>query len=133
MTGGRVIVLGPTGRNFAAGMSGGIAYVYDANGDFAARCNQEMVQLMPLTDAEEIEFVRTHISEHVKSTESTYAEHILTNFDDMIGRFVKVLPHDYAKFNEKLVQVKEEGYEGDEAVLMAFELATGKQGGLIHG
>ena len=126
MTGGRVIVLGPTGRNFAAGMSGGIAYVYDANGDFAARCNQELVQLMPLSDSEEIEFVRSHISEHVKNTGSTYAEHILTNFDDMIGRFVKVLPHDYAKFNEKLAQVKGEGYEGDEAVLMAFELATGK-------
>ena len=126
MTGGRVIVLGPTGRNFAAGMSGGIAYVYDANGDFATRCNQEMVQLMPLSNQEEIEFVRTHISEHVKNTESTYAEHILTNFDDLIGRFVKVLPHDYAKFNEKLAQVKEEGYQGDEAVLMAFERATGK-------
>ena len=126
MTGGRAIVLGPTGRNFAAGMSGGIAYVYDANGDFAQRCNQEMVELLPLSDPEEVEFVRSQISEHVRATQSTYAEHILTNFDDLIGRFVKVLPHDYAKFNEKLSEVKADGYEGDEAVLMAFELATGK-------
>jgi glutamate synthase (ferredoxin) len=126
MTGGRVIVLGPTGRNFAAGMSGGIAYVYDSNGDFATRCNQEMVALLPLSDPKEIEFVRAEISEHVKMTESTYAEHILMNFDDMIGRFVKVLPHDYAKFNEKLAEVKQEGHEGDEALMMAFELATGK-------
>ena len=126
MTGGRVIVLGPTGRNFAAGMSGGIAYVYDANGDFAARCNQEMVELLPLSDPEEVDFVRSQISAHVKNTESTYAEHILTNFDDLIGRFVKVLPHDYAKFNEKLSEVKKDGYEGDEALMMAFELATGK-------
>ncbi|MBO4746784.1 MAG: hypothetical protein J5607_01800, partial [Clostridiales bacterium] len=126
MTGGRAIVLGPTGRNFAAGMSGGIAYVYDANGDFSQRCNQEMVELLPLSDADEIEFVRSQISEHVKNTQSTYAEHILTNFDDLIGRFVKVLPYDYAKFNEKLAEVKADGYEGDEAVLMAFELATGK-------
>ncbi len=126
MTGGRVIVLGPTGRNFAAGMSGGIAYVYDANSDFAVRCNQEMVELLPLSDPEEIEFVRTQISAHVQNTNSTYAEHILTNFDDLIGRFVKVLPHDYAKFNEKLAEVKSQGYDGDEALMMAFELATGK-------
>ena len=128
MTGGRVIVLGPTGRNFAAGMSGGIAYVYDANGDFASRCNQEMVALLPLSDAEEVEFVREQISAHVRNTESTYAEHILTNFDDLIGRFVKVLPHDYAKFNEKLSEVKAQGHDGEEALMMAFEMATVKGG-----
>ena len=86
-----------------------------------------MVELLSLSDPEEIEFVRSQISEHVRATESTYAEHILTNFDDLIGRFVKVLPHDYAKFNEKLSQVKNDGYEGDEALMMAFELATGKE------
>ena len=128
MTGGRAIVLGPTGRNFAAGMSGGIAYVYDANGDFAVRCNKEMVELLPLSDPSEIEFVRKQISAHVRATESTYAEHILQNFDDLIGRFVKVLPYDYAKYNEKLAEVEKQGYEGEEARMMAFELATGKGG-----
>ncbi|HAU50738.1 MAG TPA: glutamate synthase subunit alpha, partial [Clostridiales bacterium] len=128
MTGGRVIVLGPTGRNFAAGMSGGIAYVYDSNGDFAGRCNKEMVELLQLSDPSEIEFVREKISAHVRATESTYAEHILQNFDDLIGRFVKVLPYDYAKYNEKLAEVEKQGYEGEEARMMAFELATGKGG-----
>ncbi|MEE3351114.1 MAG: glutamate synthase large subunit [Saccharofermentanaceae bacterium] len=128
MTGGRVIVLGPTGRNFAAGMSGGIAYVYDSNGDFSGRCNKEMVELLPLSDPSEIEFVREKISAHVRATESTYAEHILQNFDDLIGRFVKVLPYDYAKYNEKLAEVEKQGYEGEEARMMAFELATGKGG-----
>ena len=75
-----------------------------------------------------MEFVRSRISAHVRNTESTYAEHILTNFDDLIGRFVKVLPHDYAKFNEKLSEVKAQGHEGEEALMMAFEMATGKGG-----
>ena len=109
-------------------MSGGIAYVYDANGDFAVRCNKEMVELLPLSDPSEIEFVREQISAHVRATESTYAEHILQNFDDLIGRFVKVLPYDYAKYNEKLAEVEKQGYEGEEARMMAFELATGKGG-----
>ncbi len=126
MTGGRVIVLGPTGRNFAAGMSGGIAYVYDVNGDFEKKCNTEMVALESLSDPEEIEFVRTTISKHVKATESSYAEHILTNLDDHIGRFVKVIPHEYARFSSELERVQAEGHEGDEAMLLAFEAATGK-------
>ena len=128
MTGGRVVVLGPTGRNFAAGMSGGIAYVYDVNGDFEKKCNTELVALEGITDPEEIEFLRTTISAHVKNTESTYAEHILTNLDDLIGRFVKVIPHDYAKFNSELDRVKSEGHDGDDALLLAFEAATGKGG-----
>ena len=128
MTGGRVIVLGATGRNFAAGMSGGIAYVYDINGDFEQRCNQELVSLQRLSDPDEIEFVRNTIAKHVKNTESVYAEHILANFDDLLGRFIKVLPHDYAKFNNELEQVRSEGIEGDDALMEAFERATGKAG-----
>ena len=128
MTGGRVIVLGATGRNFAAGMSGGIAYVYDINGDFEQRCNKELVSLQRLSDPDEIEFVRNTIAKHVKNTESVYAEHILANFDDLLGRFVKVLPHDYAKFNNELEQVRSEGLEGDDALMEAFERATGKAG-----
>ena len=128
MTGGRVIVLGATGRNFAAGMSGGIAYVYDVNGDFDKKCNKETVALERLSDPAEINFVRETISKHIKMTGSSYAEHILTNFDDIIGRFVKVIPHEYARFNAEYERVVAEGHSGDEAVLLAFEAATGKEG-----
>ena len=132
MTGGRVVVLGPVGRNFAAGMSGGIAYLYDANGDLEQKCNTELVSLQRLSDPDEIEFVRETIAKHVKYTESSYAEHILTGFDELIGRFVKVLPHDYARFNEELEKVKADGLEGEDALVAAFEMATGK-GGKTHG
>ena len=128
MTGGRVVVLGPTGKNFAAGMSGGIAYVYDANDDFETRCNKELVTLEKIKSPEDIEFLRETIAKHVKYTESQYAEHILQNFDDFKGRFIKVLPHDYARFNAELSRVQSEGHEGEEALMLAFEAATGKGG-----
>lgn len=126
MTGGRVIVLGQTGRNFAAGMSGGIAYVYDVNGDFDKKCNTEMVSLESITDPAEIEFLRESIFKHVNATESTYAAHILTNLDDLIGCFVKVIPYEYANFSNALDKIKAAGHDGDEALLLAFEEATGK-------
>src|SRR5947199_131598 len=97
MTGGRVVVLGRTGRNFAAGMSGGIAYVLDVDGDFKRRSNLGMVDLEPLDRAEDIELVRDLIRRHIAATGSTYATRIL---DDWIGqepRFVKVMPKDYRR------------------------------------
>jgi glutamate synthase domain-containing protein 2/glutamate synthase domain-containing protein 3/glutamate synthase domain-containing protein 1 len=96
MTGGRVVILGKTGRNFAAGMSGGIAYVLDESGDFFAhQCNTEMVELVELDDFAEINFVRRLIKRHFVATGSTVAERILSHTDDMLGRFVKVIPTDY--------------------------------------
>ncbi|RMH54635.1 MAG: glutamate synthase large subunit, partial [Candidatus Hydrogenedentota bacterium] len=97
MTGGRVIVLGPTGRNFAAGMSGGIAYVYDADGTFPAKCNTAMVGLESLAEEEEIAFVKQLIARHIQYTGSTPGQKILDAWDDAVGRFVKVMPHDYKR------------------------------------
>lgn len=96
MTGGRVVVLGDTGRNFAAGMSGGIAYVYDVKGNFASMCNKEMVDLDPVgnDDADEL---KTMIENHFKNTKSTVAKFILDDFENQLKNFVKVFPRDYKK------------------------------------
>src|SRR6266705_3475282 len=90
MKGGRVVVLGRTGRNFAAGMSGGIAYVLDRETRFAGRCNREMVDLEPLIDADDIDFVRVAIMKHATLTGSRYAESVLANWAALQKRFVKV-------------------------------------------
>ena len=97
MTGGRVLVLGPTGRNFAAGMSGGIAYVLDTAGDFKTKVNTEMVELSGLEDPSEIAFVRGLIEDHHHYTGSELAARILLNFTNTLSQFVKVLPTDYKR------------------------------------
>jgi glutamate synthase (NADPH/NADH) large chain len=101
MTRGLVVVLGRTGRNFAAGMSGGIAYVLDEDGTFASRCNTGMVELGPLGDAEEIKRVHALIVRHRQYTESKLAERILNNWDVCAGKFVKVLPTEYRRVLER--------------------------------
>ena len=100
MTNGRLVVLGPTGRNFAAGMSGGIAYVLDEAGDFASRCNQEMVDLEPVTDADDIEELHALIQHHLEYTGSANAKRVLDAWTDFIPRFVKVYPQDYRRVIE---------------------------------
>ena len=100
MTGGRVVVLGPTGRNFAAGMSGGIAYVYDSDHRFAGRCNTELVDLDPVTDADEEE-LRALIAEHAQRTGSLVARNILAQWERARERFVKVMPRDYKQALEQ--------------------------------
>jgi glutamate synthase (NADPH/NADH) large chain len=100
MTGGRVVVLGPTGRNFAAGMSGGIAYVYDRHGDLAGKCNMGMVELEKLTKKDK-EIVGRLIKDHFKYTKSSVAKMILDNFDIDIRRFVKVMPKEYRRVLEE--------------------------------
>ncbi|HUM14639.1 MAG TPA: glutamate synthase large subunit [Candidatus Nitrosotalea sp.] len=97
MTGGRVVVLGHSGRNFAAGMSGGIAYVLDVDGDFKRRCNLGMVELERLDQAEDIDLVRDLIRRHVYHTASTYAAGILKDWISAQPRFVKVMPRDYKR------------------------------------
>ena len=111
MTGGRVVVLGPTGRNFAAGMSGGAAYVLDAGGDFARRCNPGMVELEPLSQAEDIEIVRDMIRRHVEATDSTYAARILADWVRVQPRFVKVMPRDEKRVRLAQARAKAEGRE----------------------
>jgi glutamate synthase (ferredoxin) len=97
MTNGRVVVIGRTGRNFAAGMSGGIAYVLDADGQFERRCNKELVELEPLADGEDVEFVRTMLKRHVQYTSSGRAADVLAGWLDHQSRFVKVIPRDYKR------------------------------------
>jgi glutamate synthase (NADPH/NADH) large chain len=105
MTGGRVVVLGSTGRNFAAGMSGGIAYVLDMNDDFAFFCNTDMVELTKLTDYEDVKELQSFIEKHLYYTKSQVAEQILTNWEEYLPKFVKVLPLEYKKvINEMKLQ-----------------------------
>lgn len=96
MTGGKVVILGETGRNFAAGMSGGIAYVYDVKGTFSQMCNTEMVDLDPIS-TEDAGELRSMISEHLRYTRSTVAKFVLDDFENQLKNFVKVFPKDYKK------------------------------------
>jgi glutamate synthase (NADPH/NADH) large chain len=96
MTGGRVVVLGDTGRNFAAGMSGGIAYVYDVKGTFATLCNREMVDLDPVDNGDVAE-LKGMIYAHYNNTGSNVAKFVLNDFDNQLKNFVKVFPRDYKK------------------------------------
>jgi glutamate synthase (ferredoxin) len=121
MTGGRVVVLGPTGRNFAAGMSGGIAYVLDAKGDFHTRCNLDMVDLDRLENEEEIAEVKAMIERHAELTGSEHARAVLAAWDRSLKDFVKVLPKDYKRVLRAMDRVIAAGLSGDEAVMAAFE------------
>src|SRR4030095_2118881 len=100
MTGGRVVVLGETGRNFAAGMSGGIAYVWNPHGEFAGRCNTEMVELESLAEDEDILDLKKSIENHFKFTGSTVAKDILHDWAGSLRKFVKVMPTDYKRVLE---------------------------------
>jgi glutamate synthase (NADPH/NADH) large chain len=99
MTGGTVVVLGSTGRNFAAGMSGGIAYVYDILGQFSENCNMEMVDLDPIGD-DDMETLKSLLSEHFTTTGSTVAKFLLSDLDNQKNQFIKVYPRDYKKVME---------------------------------
>lgn len=121
MTGGRVVVLGTTGRNFAAGMSGGIAYVLDEAGTFAERCNQEMVALERLTAKEEIQEVQQLVQQHLQYTNSTVAQRVLEHWEALVPHFVRVIPKDYKRMLEALERAHQRGLQGEEAVLQAFE------------
>ncbi|HXB60683.1 MAG TPA: hypothetical protein VNU95_14015, partial [Candidatus Acidoferrales bacterium] len=121
MTGGRVVILGKTGRNFAAGMSGGVAYVLDEAGDFATRCNQELVALEKLTDEDEIEQIWKLVQRHQTYTRSERAAKILGDWKNFTSKFVKVMPKDYKRVLEKLKEAEQKGLSGDDAVMAAFE------------
>ena len=101
MTGGRLVVLGDTGRNFAAGMSGGIAYVYDPNNKFPERCNMGLVGLETVDTTVEKEDLYNYIKEHFDMTGSTVGQEMLENWDETITQFVKVMPHDYKRVLEE--------------------------------
>jgi glutamate synthase (ferredoxin) len=118
MTGGKVVVIGKTGRNFAAGMSGGIAYVLDEESDFKIRCNMGMVDLESL-EQEDIETVKDLLTKHQQYTQSTVAQRILENWNDYQQKFVKVMPIDYKRVLEAIKKARETGMSEDEAVMEA--------------
>ena len=120
MTGGKVVVLGPTGRNFAAGMSGGVAYVLDESGDFATRCNTQMVALEAL-EGEEIDDLRELIQRHADYTHSQKAALVLANWSEMLPKFVKVMPKDYKRMLQCIKEALDSGLTGDSALDAAFE------------
>jgi glutamate synthase (NADPH) large chain len=121
MTGGCVVVLGKTGRNFAAGMSGGVAYVFDEDGAFKKRCNREMVLLEALDDAYEVNEVKQLIRNHAKFTDSSVAQRVLNQWDEYARKFVKVIPKDYKRMLEAIERVKRSGLNQQEAIMVAFE------------
>jgi glutamate synthase domain-containing protein 2/glutamate synthase domain-containing protein 1/glutamate synthase domain-containing protein 3 len=108
MTGGRVVVIGPTGRNFAAGMSGGIAYVYNEDGTFKDLCNPDMVSLESPDKPEDIALIHKMLENHVRFTESPIAKGILTDWENELRRFVKVMPNDYRRVLEKQAEIEEQ-------------------------
>jgi glutamate synthase (NADPH) large chain len=121
MTGGRVVILGPVGRNFAAGMSGGIAYALDADGTFLSRCNMEMVEPLALEDPDEIAEVQEMVRKHVQWTGSQYAAGILAEWETYLPRFWKVMPYEYRQMLEAHAAAQKQGLHGDEALMAAFE------------
>ncbi len=122
MTGGSVVILGATGRNFAAGMSGGIAYILDTAGDFATRCNKQMVELEKLSDyAAEIEKVKGMIEKHMLYTGSTKAQAVLKDWKSFVPKFVRVIPKDYKRVLAAMDRVQSAGLTGEEAIMAAFQ------------
>ena len=108
MTGGRAVILGPTGRNFAAGMSGGVAYIWDPDNAFAPNCNMEMVELESVEDTEDIAELQGLIEEHAERTGSAVAAEVLDNWNTVLGQFVKVMPTDYKRVLAERKQYEQE-------------------------
>ncbi|WP_345779940.1 glutamate synthase large subunit [Horticoccus luteus] len=121
MTGGYVVVLGRAGRNFGAGMSGGIGYVLDETGDFAARVNTQMVEVEKLETAKELSAVRAMIQRHFDYTQSDRARLVLDRWAEFAPKFVKVLPKDYKRMLACIERAQDQGLTGDEAIMAAFE------------
>jgi glutamate synthase (ferredoxin) len=124
MTGGLVLCLGKTGRNFGAGMSGGVAYVLDEDGEFVSkRLNAEMVKVYPLVECDdsEIREVRDLVAKHVDYTGSIRGTEILDDWSVNLNKFLKVLPEDYERVLLALIKAEERGLEGDDAIQAAFE------------
>jgi len=122
MTGGRVIVLGSIGRNFAAGMSGGIAYVIDWDNDFKNKCNLDMVFLEKIVEENEMNEVKDMISSHMKHTNSKLARRVIEDWDQVFPLFIKVMPKDYKRMLNAIKEVKISGISSNDALMAAFEL-----------
>lgn len=120
MTGGRVVILGQTGKNFAAGMSGGIAYVLDENSDLYTKLNKEMVSSSEITSKYDVLELKDMIKEHVAYTNSEKGKEILANFKEYLPKFKKIIPHDYERMLNTIVQMEEKGLSAEQAQIEAF-------------
>ncbi|MCM1507676.1 MAG: glutamate synthase large subunit [Ruminococcus flavefaciens] len=127
MTGGRAVILGKTGKNFGAGMSGGIAYVLDEDRDLYMKLNKSLVSLETVTEKYDIIELRNMIEEHFKATGSEKAKRILENFSEYIPSFKKIIPHDYAKIKSATIALEEKGMSSEQAEIEAFYLITNKE------
>lgn len=123
MTGGKVVILGSVGRNFGAGMSGGISYVYDKDKDFSKKCNMGLILLESL-DEEDKKDLKSIIQKHYDYTDSLKAKGILDNIDEEIEKFVKVIPKAYKEVTNQIEKAKKDGLSEDEAMMKAFENAV---------
>ncbi len=126
MTGGRVAVLGATGKNFAAGMSGGVAYVLDENNDFYLKVNKELVAVEEVEELSDVQELKAMIEEHVKETASEKGKAILKNFAQYLPKFKKIIPHDYRRVLHTIHAMEEKGYSKDQAEIEAFYVNVGK-------
>lgn len=120
MTGGCVVVLGTTGKNFGAGMSGGIAYVLDEDRSFYKRLNKELVSFEEVTNKYDVLELKGLIEEHVACTNSLKGRRILERFSEYLPRFKKVVPHDYRRMMNAIVQMEEKGLNSEQAQIEAF-------------
>ena len=122
MTGGRAVILGSTGKNFAAGMSGGIAYVLDEKHDLYTRLNKALVSLETVENDEDIDELKAIITEHAEATGSEKAKRILADFEAYLPCFKKIIPHDYAKIQTTVKALEKSGVDHEQAEIEAFEL-----------
>ena len=120
MTGGRAVILGRTGKNFAAGMSGGIAYVLDEDSDLYKKVNKEMVSIEKLTNKYDVEELKKMIQDHVKYTNSVKGKEVLEHFEEYLLKFKKIIPNDYKRMMNTIVQMEEKGLSSEQAQIEAF-------------
>ena len=126
MTGGLAVILGSTGKNFAAGMSGGIAYVLDEQHDLYKRMNKNMASLNEVTEKYDIEELKNVLEDYVKETGSEHGKKILDNFEEYLPHFKKIVPNDYQKVLAAISKYEEQGLKRSNAVLEAFNEITHK-------
>ncbi len=124
MTGGRAVILGHTGKNFAAGMSGGIAYVLDEDSSLYKRVNKQLVSMVPVTDKYDVLELKQLITEHVAYTNSKKGKEVLDDFGEYLPKFKKIIPHDYETMLKKIVQMEEKGLSSEQAQIEAFYAIT---------
>ena len=126
MTGGRVVVLGRTGKNFAAGMSGGVAYVLDEDSDLYMKLNKELVSVEAVTDKYDVMELKDMITEHMEETGSKKAAKVLAHFAEYLPKFKKIIPNDYRRMLQTIVQMEEKGLSSEQAQIEAFYAITKK-------